>query len=306
MKKILFPATNRNHLARQQILLNKLKEHFEVHIATYGEKEMSMTEVAVDITNKFKKGLDTIKPDLVLIRGDRFELLPCAMLSTYDGYKVAQIEAGDLSGIIDNKVRYAISHLSDIHFATNQESEERLKKMGFNQVYNYGSLDIEYTLKVSEEASNSVLESSVRPFIMVLWHNVPDEDEKPLQEALEVFKEKYDIIGLKGNRDYGIASSYKEEYKPKEFINLLAHASCLIGNSSAGIKEASILGTPVVDIGSRQMNRLKPKNVFWAGWDKYAIQLAIYKQLHNRYEPDYTYYNPKCSDLIVKTFLDFF
>ncbi|MEK6878871.1 MAG: UDP-N-acetylglucosamine 2-epimerase (hydrolyzing), partial [Nanoarchaeota archaeon] len=73
-----------------------------------------------------------------------------------------------------------------------------------------------------------------------------------------------------------------------------------------GIKEASILGTPVVDIGSRQMNRLKPKNVFWAGWDKYAIQLAIYKQLHNRYEPDYTYYNPKCSDLIVKTFLDFF
>ena len=193
MKKILFPATNRNHLARQQILLNKLKEHFEVHIATYGEKEMSMTEVAVDITNKFKKGLDTIKPDLVLIRGDRFELLPCAMLSTYDGYKVAQIEAGDLSGIIDNKVRYAISHLSDIHFATNQESEERLKKMGFNQVYNYGSLDIEYTLKVSEEASNSVLESSVRPFIMVLWHNVPDEDEKPLQEALEVFKEKYDI-----------------------------------------------------------------------------------------------------------------
>ena len=138
MKKILFPATNRNHLARQQILLNKLKEYFEVHICTYGEKNMFMNDIAVDMTVKFKKALNAIQPDLVLIRGDRFELLPIAMLSAYSEIKLAQIEAGDLSGAIDNKVRYAISHLSDIHFTTNSESEERLKNMGFNQVYNVG------------------------------------------------------------------------------------------------------------------------------------------------------------------------
>src|SRR3990167_3027983 len=142
MKRILFPYTNRTH-ARNQLLLNLLKEDFDVHITTYGEKDMPMANVAVDITNKFKKALE-IKPDLVLIRGDRFELLPVAMLCAYSGFKMAQIEAGDLSGVIDNKVRYAISHLSDYHFNTNEASEARLSMMGFPNVYNCGSLDVEY------------------------------------------------------------------------------------------------------------------------------------------------------------------
>src|SRR3990167_6386936 len=138
MKKILFPCTSKIHWQRNQLLLNELTKNFDVHIGEYGQKDMGMSEIAVDITGKFQKALDVIKPDLVLIRADRFELLPCAMLSTYGGYKVAQIESGDLSGVIDNKVRFAISHLADYHFATNTESELRLRVMGFKHVYNHG------------------------------------------------------------------------------------------------------------------------------------------------------------------------
>ena len=81
MKKILFPASSPIHLARNQLLLNELKENFEVHIAEYGQKEMSMSEIMCDITPKFKVALDKIKPDTVIIRADRAELLPGTALS---------------------------------------------------------------------------------------------------------------------------------------------------------------------------------------------------------------------------------
>src|SRR3990167_2427698 len=113
MKRICFPCTSPIHLARNQLLLNQLKENFEVHIAEYSQKEMSMPEIMCDITPKFKKALEVIRPDLVLIRADRAELLPCTALSVYGGYKVAQLEAGDRSGTWDDKIRYAISALAD-------------------------------------------------------------------------------------------------------------------------------------------------------------------------------------------------
>ena len=132
MKKICFPCTSPIHIARNQLLLKELEKNFKVCIAEYGQKDMPMSEIAVDITSKFQIALDKIKPDLVLIRADRFELLPCAMISTYGGYKVAQLEAGDLSGVVDNKVRFAISHLADYHFFPKKKnSQHPQKKMYF-------------------------------------------------------------------------------------------------------------------------------------------------------------------------------
>lgn len=289
MKRILFPFTNRTH-ARNQHLLDLLKEDFDVHICTYSEKDMPMTDVALDIANKFRVALE-IKPDLVLIRGDRFELLPVAMLSAYAGFKMAQIEAGDLSGAIDNRVRYAIGHLSDYHFTTNEESEKRLLSMGFPKVYNCGSLDVEYALSVQGERQGR--------YILALWHNVPNEDEVELLEALKAFPD-YEIIGIRGNKDYG-SGTYTEQYAPDEFIRLLRGASCLVGNSSAGMKEASILGTPVVNVGSRQQNRLKPKNVMDVpcGWRfiEEAIRIRLF---HGRYAVDYTYYQLDVSKKICE------
>lgn len=290
--KILFPATNRNHLARNQHLLDLLKEDFDVHIATYSEKNLPMTDIAVDIATKFKKALE-IKPDLVLIRGDRFELLPVAMLSAYAGFKIAQIEAGDLSGVVDNKVRYAISHLSDYHFATNSDSAVRLFGMGFQNVYDVGSLDVEYALSVDGDSPSSY------PYILVLWHNVPGEDERELADALKEFH-GYGIVGVRGNRDYG-NGNYQEVYQPDKFIRMLKNADCLVGNSSAGMKEASILGTPVVNVGWRQQNRLKPNNVMNCECKKDQIIKAITAQLaHKRYPQDMTYYQENTSQKICE------
>ena len=300
MKKILFPATSPIHIARNQLLLEELKKNFEVHIATYGEKDMSMSDVAVDITLKFRIVLEKIKPDLVLIRADRAELLPCAMLSVYGGYKVIQLEAGDRSGTWDEKVRYSISALADYHFTTNNEAQRRMLSMGYENVFQCGSLDCEYALTVEPQNAPK------KPYILVTWHPLPSEPGDALYRALEAFKDEFDIVGVRGNKDYGIESSFKEWYEPAEFINLLRGASVAVGNSSCLLKESSVLGTPCVLIGERQKNRLRPTNVQNSQYDQEEIEYFIRKQIkHGRYERDDTYYIPESSKKIasVITFL---
>ena len=287
MKKILFPTFNRVHEARQKLLLNELAKDFEIHVTTYGEKDLDMANVAVDIASKFQNALNTIKPDLALLRGDRFEMLVPAMLCAYNRIPIAHIEGFDLSGAIDNKVRYAVSYLSDYHFVTNDESYRRALAMGFNNVWNFGSLDCEYAMEISGVMQN-------KPYVVVLYHQVPNERPGAVLEALEPFKNDYQIFGIKSNRDYG-QSTYKEEYAPNEFIRLLRGAKCLIGNSSAGIKEASVLCLPVVNIGERQANRVKPPNVKDCKCEKQDIEYAIKYQLDHRYPISTLYYKPYAS-----------
>ena len=295
MKKILFPATNPIHLSRNQLLLNELKENFEVHIAEYSQKEMSMSEIAVDITPKFKVALDKIKPDAVLARGDRFEILIPVMLAAYSNIPIIHLEGFDVSGVIDQKIRYAVSYLSDYHFVSNEESYQRALSMGFKNIWNCGSLDCEYALSVKP------LKLRSKPYIMTLWHPTPNEDSSALYEAIKAFENDFQIVGIRGNHDYGEKSQYQEFYKPDEFINLLRYASCVVGNSSCLIKECSALGVQSVLVGDRQKNRLRPHNVLDVACEKELIKFGIEYQLkHGHYLEDRTYLRPNTSQEIAR------
>lgn len=294
MKKICFPSTSPIHLARNQLLLNTLKEKFDVHIAEYGRKEMSMSEVMLDIVPKFKVALDKIKPDAILARGDRFEILSIATLAAYSNIPIIHIEGFDKSGLIDQRVRYAVSYLSDWHFVTNEESYRRAISMDFKNVWNYGSLDCEYAL--------SVKPLNLRPkrVIMALWHGTPFEDSTRVISACSAFKDRFDIVGIRGNHDYGEKSIYTESYPPDEFINLLRGASCVVGNSSCLIKEASVLGTPAILVGNRQANRLLTKNILKVECNQKEIEQAIRYQIeHGSYSMDTTYYQPNTAKQIA-------
>src|SRR3990167_5688372 len=172
MKKILFPATNPIHLSRNQLLLEKLKENFEVHIAEYGIKEMSMSEIACDITPKFKVALDKIKPDAVLARGDRAEILSCVVLAFYQGIKIIHIEGGAVTGdgIFDSRVRHAITKLSDIHLVTDEEARRNVILMGENpdKVFNVGSFDVSYANQVK---TRKLFDED---YVLVLHHAIPN------------------------------------------------------------------------------------------------------------------------------------
>jgi len=269
MAKIVFPATNRVHQARQQLLFDELSKSFEVLIAD-GED--------------FGKDLDKIKPDLVLIRGDRYEQLPLATTALYKGYRIAHIEGGDLSGVVDNKVRHAITQLADIHFATNKESYARLISMGTDpdMTFNFGSLDVEYANEVNQREEIM----PVNEYAVYCFHPFPEENG----EAIKLKFLDIPVKLIKSNKDYGTQND-GEEYEAGEYIKILRDASILVGNSSSFLKEASIFGTPVVNVGTRQQNRLTPRNVMSVPHNQDAVKMAIDYQLkHGRYKPDMVYF----------------
>lgn len=292
--KILFPITFRGHLARQQLLIQELDKHYDLVLSEYNSPKKDMSAKSVDNAREFHEVLYKEKPDLAIIRGDRFEMLPIAMVASYQKIPIAHIEGGDLSGVIDNRVRHAITHLSDLHFCTNEESYTRLIQMGIEakQVFNVGSLDVEYANSVQ------IIEKEEEPFIVVSFHPTDEENGQYIYEIVDTLENLYKVIVINSNSDYNLEHK-GEQYPPDEYIQLLGRAKCLIGNSSSFLKEASILGTPVVDIGTRQHKRLKPSNVIHVPYNKQAIEAAVFTQTHlGRYEPDLTYFKPQTSKLI--------
>lgn len=246
-----------------------LSKYFDVIIVEPELRDGDMAYLSSRYGRWFYKMIHDHRPDLVLIRGDRFEMLPMAMVAAYSGIKVAHIEGGDESGVVDNKVRHAITQLADYHFATNNEAYSRLIRMGTNpdHTFNFGSLDVEFAHTANGNGLKRIIDE---PYVMIAFHPFPGEDGKILRGTIEHLQDLYRIINITSNSDYGM--EYKgESYEPLEYLSLLKHASCLIGNSSSFLKEASIFGTPVVNVGTRQNNRLSPENVFTVPYDSNMI-----------------------------------
>lgn len=294
MKRICFPATFRGHVARQQLLLDELKNNFEVIVWTPDLRSDVMSVYSILCAVEFNNHLSQNEYDAVLIRGDRFEMLGLAMVAAYRGIKIIHIEGGDLSGAIDNKVRHAITNLADYHFCTNEESHKRLLLSGvpMDKVWNFGSLDVEFAKTVEPEMIEKI------PYIFVAYHPIEGEDETKVQRAVEYFKKEYKVVGIKSNKDYGKQMG-DEEYTPAYYINLMRFASVCVGNSSSLLKEASILGVPVVNVGNRQFKRLKPKNVLDVACQENKVIKAIQFQIDNEWDPDKTYFKPNTSKKIA-------
>lgn len=304
-KKIIFPITNRVHGARQKLLLAELKKSFEVVEVEYAPIGRDMAAKADDALSFFSDTLRREKPDLLLARGDRFEILPIVMAAAYMGIPVAHIEGGDQSSVIDGKVRHSISHLADWHFPTNQDAHERLIRMGIpmDRIWNFGSLDAEFALSVEPKGLRG------DKYILVAYHPIPGEDPEELEKALRYStlghyeSPRYDIVRISSNSDYGRKYG-SESYSPEDYINLLRFASCAVGNSSSLFKEASVLGTSVVNVGSRQTGRLTTKNILDVPCIAEPIKDAIEYQAVRRYLKlgeclDQTYYQPNTAKNIA-------
>lgn len=253
-----------------------------------------MASASVEYADQFNQFLDENRSDLVLARGDRYEILPLVVIAAYRGIPIIHLEGGDLSGdIIDSKVRHAITHLSSYHFCTNEESHKRLINMGIpmDRIWNFGSLDVEFAAKVKPK---KLIRGN---YLLIAYHPIAGEDEKELDKALKFFG-KYHIIKIKSNTDSGRKYG-KEEYSSEDYINLLRYANVCVGNSSSLLKEASILGVNVVNVGDRQDKRLKPKNVLDVPCKAERIKNGIIYQLSNKPVRDSIYYKPNTSKKIA-------
>src|SRR5688572_1908621 len=311
-------------------------EGFEIEASLFnvieGGNHVAMAKTACLTALESTNSLYTAAPDLVVICGDRFEQLAIAMSAAYLNITIAHIEGGDVTGSIDESVRHAITKLAHIHLVTNSDAERRVRAMGEDPkyVFNTGSLDVELAAHVSTTITSEQVNTLgvghdidiEQPFLMVVQHPVTSEKDNRvhLETTLKVVASfELPTIWFWPNPDAGtgeMADSLRHmrEEHPEltahmrfitnvpanDFVALLAHAACLVGNSSAGIKECSFLGTPVVNIGARQQGRLTGDHVTHVGYDATEIGAAIATQLaHGRYEPSRIYYQDNASETIT-------
>jgi UDP-hydrolysing UDP-N-acetyl-D-glucosamine 2-epimerase len=309
---------------------------FEIEASLFnvieGGNHVAMAKTACLTALEFTNNLYTSEPDVVVICGDRFEQLAIAMAAAYLNITIAHIEGGDVTGSIDESVRHAITKLAHLHFVTNDDAKRRVLAMGEDprSVFNTGSLDVELAAHVSTTITNEQVNALgvghdvdiEQPYLMVVQHPVTtDTDNRAhLETTLRVVSSfELPTIWFWPNPDAGtgeMADSLRHmrEKHPEltahmrfitnvpanDFIGLLAHAACLVGNSSAGIKECSYLGTPVVNIGDRQHGRLSGEHVMHVGYDAADIAAAIASQLaHGRYDASRIYFREDTSDRIV-------
>jgi UDP-hydrolysing UDP-N-acetyl-D-glucosamine 2-epimerase len=254
------------------------------------------------------------------------------MAAAYLNVTIAHIEGGDLTGSIDESVRHAITKLAHLHFVTNDDAHRRVVAMGEDPqyVFNTGSLDVELAARVDTVVTTERINSYgvghavdiSKPFLVVIQHPVTTErDNRAHIEATlqAVAAVHMPTIWFWPNPDAGtdemagILRHIREEHATltetmrfitnvpaEEFVALLRQTACLVGNSSAGIKEGSYLGTPVVNVGARQQGRLAAEHVVHVPYDAAQIREAIARQVaHGRYPSSAIYHRPDTSDRIL-------
>lgn len=261
--------------------------------------------------------LNLHKPNVVLIVGDRFDALGCAISAAMMNIPLAHIQGGEITGTIDESIRHAITKFAHIHFPSTQKSAERIIKLGENpeKVFNVGcpSVDIITNIKIGsvKEIYKKYNLKYGEPFLILIQHPVTTEYEFAQKQSRETLKAIHELniqtIMLYPNVDAGSKDIVREirffEKRKKlehvymyknipfeDYICLLKLASCIVGNSSSGIRESCYFGTPAVNIGNRQKNRERGTNVVDVCHDSKQIKEAIMDGVeHGKYQPEYIY-----------------
>lgn len=265
---------------------------------------------------------ENLSPDIVLTVADRFETMSTAIAASYMNIALAHTQGGEVTGSIDESVRHAISKLAHLHFPATHLAEQRLLKMGEEperiRMTGCPAIDAIHgiDLSISPETFagyggvGATIDPS-KPYIVVLQHPVTTEYGSGFQQINQtlaaVSKLRMQTVWLWPNVDAGSDDiskglrMYREKERPdymqffknfsvEDYARLISNASCLIGNSSSGIREGAYLGTPVVNIGSRQQGRERAANVVDVGYDANEIYTQIKRQIvHGRYMSDRLY-----------------
>lgn len=241
------------------------------------------------------------QPDLIIVVGDREEVLAGATIGAYLNIPVAHFFGGDhtTGGHVDNPIRHATSKLANIHFVSNHFSKQRLLALGEEErsIFNIGSpsLDKFKDTAIIDIYKKLGIQNNSKKYAMVVFHPEAGNEKvskEYLSNILQVLKEKnfFTFIGYP-NSDSGYSDiiSVIEQYKndsnfyiyknlPRDvFINVFRNCSFLIGNSSMGIYEAPLLRKPVINVGNRQIGRFSADNVQFVEGDKNSIAKAISK-----------------------------
>jgi UDP-N-acetylglucosamine 2-epimerase (hydrolysing) len=308
MKKILFITGTRADYGKIKSLMHKVQnsENFELFIFVTGMHMLSKygstwkeilkdgfkniyqfinqqenSHMDISLSNTLlglSNYVNELKPDMIVVHGDRLEALAGAIVAAFNNIKVAHIEGGEKSGTIDESIRHAISKFSHFHFVSNVEAEKRIVQLGERpqNIFIIGSPDIDIMMSETLPSISEVkmyYEVEFNEYAILMYHPVTTEigkllnNVRALVDAIIESEKKYIVIypnndegsqiildeykRLFNNPKFRIYPSIRFEY----FLTLLKNCEFMIGNSSAGVREAGIYGTPTIDLGNRQVGR---------------------------------------------------
>jgi UDP-hydrolysing UDP-N-acetyl-D-glucosamine 2-epimerase len=278
---------------------------------------------------------ELFKPEVIVTVGDRFETMATAVASAYMNIPLAHTMGGEISGTIDESIRHAITKLAHVHFPANQRAADRIVRLGEHpdSVHVVGCPRIDLVAEVLADGNGWIdaewLEkegvgghvSTDEPFLLVSQHPVTTEYGQAEQQIGETLLALHELqmptIMLWPNVDAGSEDvargmrKFREKYKPEyvrfyknfpveTYVRLMKGAGCVVGNSSAPIREGAFIGTPAVNIGSRQSGRERGPNVVDVGYDRSEIADAIRRQLaHGPYPPAHVYGDGRAGERIA-------
>lgn len=273
--------------------------------------------------------LSDLQPDVVVVLGDRYELLPIASAALVMRIPVAHLSGGDITeGAIDNEVRNAVSMMSAIHFPGVESSAENLRRMlgKAAPIYIAGEPGLEsflrFNLMSRKELAENIGLDMKKSWCLVTLHSETklslEENLQMAQNLLEVMGQTKDVqfVISKANADFGgmqINEFWDEVVKQdadkyhlfsslgqRRYLSFMQQTVGVIGNSSSGIVEAPFLGIPVVNIGDRQRGRHLCKNVIQCDRTKTAIRGAFDKMLMQPKIEDTYYGDGHTSEYIIR------
>jgi UDP-hydrolysing UDP-N-acetyl-D-glucosamine 2-epimerase len=314
---------DRYGLVSEQIKKDGFEPLAEVYMLIEGETPTTMAKSTGVGLMELSTVFDKLKPDIVLTVGDRFETMATTLAAAYMNIPVAHTMGGEVTGTIDESIRHAVTKFSHIHFPASKDAKERIIKLGereedvylvgcpridlVKEILNYGSEGLEESLAVGVGGNVNIDE----PFILVSQHPVTTEygeGEKQINMTLEALQKiglpsivlwpnadagSDDIArGMRKWREKGLDKNmhFYKNLPIEHYIHIMSKTACLVGNSSSGIREGAYIGTPVVNIGTRQYMRERGKNVLDVPNKLDEIIQAIEEQIANGfYDKDPVY-----------------
>ncbi len=337
-KKILFLTGTRADFGKLKSLMKKVEDadNFEMYTFITGMHMMSkygMTSIEVEksgfnhtfkyINQNVNDSMDTVlaktvmglgdyikelKPDMIIVHGDRVEALAGAIVGSLNNILVGHVEGGEVSGTIDELIRHSISKMAHLHFVSNKVAKKRLLQLGEleSSVFEIGSPDLDVMLSDDLPSHQDVLTKYEIPFsdyAVLMFHPVTtslDSLEAEIKIVVDtLITSDLNYVVIYPNNDHGtdvILNEYKRfeanerikvfpSIRFEYFLVLLKYARFMIGNSSAGVREAPFYGIPSIDIGSRQNNRATASSVLKADASLKNISEAINNALRVTFEP---------------------
>lgn len=262
------------------------------------------------------------RPDLVVIHGDRVEALAASIVCAMKYIPSAHIEGGEVSGTIDESIRHCNTKLCAAHFVSSEGAKQRVLALGepADSVYNIGSPELDTHARPSGVTLAQVRERYAIPFDdygIAIFHPVTSEADTIGAQAQSLFARLEasgrHFVVIAPNNDPGtediftvLAQLPKERFRQipsmrfAYFSELMRHASAMVGNSSAGVREAPFLGIPSLEVGTRQNRRASgPSITACSAFDTDVIDRFLAATWGRRFAPDMTFGNGHAATAFV-------